>query len=55
MRYGLWGYTFRLGSAKAWFKQDAVDARQWLIDHNLLDQQGLPSWSLRAPLEITDC
>ena len=27
-----WGYTFRLGSAKAWFEQDAEDARQWL-DH----------------------
>ena len=25
-----WGYTFRLGSAKAWFEQDADDAREWL-------------------------
>ncbi len=25
-----WGYSFRLGSAKAWFEQDAEDARQWL-------------------------
>lgn len=42
-----WGYTFRLGSAKAWFEQDAEDARQWLIEHNLLDPQGLPTWGLR--------
>lgn len=42
-----WGYTFRLGSAKAWFEQDAEDARQWLIEHNLLDPQGLPTWDLR--------
>lgn len=25
-----WGYTFRLGSAKAWFEQDADDARDYL-------------------------
>lgn len=42
-----WGYTFRLGSAKAWFEQDAEDTRQWLIDHHVLDQQALPTWKLR--------
>lgn len=26
-----WGYTFRLGSARAWFEQDAADAREWLL------------------------
>jgi hypothetical protein len=31
-----WGYTFRLGSARAWFEHDAEDARAWLIDRNLL-------------------
>lgn len=31
-----WGYTFRLGSAKAWFEQDADDARDWLIERDLL-------------------
>lgn len=31
-----WGYTFRLGSAYAWFTQDADDARQWLIARGLL-------------------
>ena len=28
-----WGYTFRLGSTRAWFEHDAADARQWLLDH----------------------
>jgi hypothetical protein len=32
-----WGYSFRLGSAKAWFEQDADDARIWLQQHGLLD------------------
>jgi hypothetical protein len=31
-----WGYTFRLGSARAWFEHDASDAREWLV------QRGLP-------------
>ena len=32
-----WGYTFRLGSARKWFEQDAEDAQQWLKNRNLLD------------------
>jgi hypothetical protein len=35
-----WGYSFRLGSAAAWFEQDAKDARAWLIRHGLLDDNG---------------
>mgnify|MGYP001567577518 FL=1 len=35
-----WGYTFRLGSALAWFTQDAEDARRWLIRHCLLTPAG---------------
>ena len=27
-----WGYTFRLGSARAWLERDAEDARAWLLD-----------------------
>lgn len=27
-----WGYTFRLGSARAWFEHDAEDARIWLAE-----------------------
>lgn len=31
-----WGYTFRLGSARAWFEHDAEDARAFLDDRGLL-------------------
>ncbi|MEN5118447.1 hypothetical protein ABE488_14100 [Luteimonas sp. TWI662] len=31
-----WGYTFRLGSAQAWFERDAEDARAWLAARGLL-------------------
>jgi hypothetical protein len=31
-----WGYTFRLGSARAWFDEDAEDARLWLQQRDLL-------------------
>jgi hypothetical protein len=31
-----WGYTFRLGSAQAWFEQDADETRAWLIGRQLL-------------------
>ena len=31
-----WGYSFRLGSARAWFEADASDARQWLAVRGLL-------------------
>jgi hypothetical protein len=31
-----WGYTFRLGSARAWFERDAEDARGWLAARGLL-------------------
>ena len=31
-----WGYSFRLGSARAWFEQDAEDARAWLATRGLL-------------------
>ena len=31
-----WGYTFRLGSARAWFEHDAEDARAWLMARELL-------------------
>jgi len=42
-----WGYTFRLGSAKAWFEHDAEDAQQWLIKHNIIAQQQAPTWHYR--------
>ena len=37
-----WGYSFRLGSTRAWFEQDADDARDWLFRHGLIDQQDCP-------------
>lgn len=42
-----WGYTFRLGSAKAWFERDATDALDWLVEHGLVDDQQQPKWKLR--------
>ncbi|MFT3762595.1 MAG: hypothetical protein QM761_08300 [Pseudoxanthomonas sp.] len=30
-----WGYSFRLGSTRAWFEQDATDAKAWLQEHGL--------------------
>lgn len=32
-----WGYTFRLGSARAYVEQDAEDAWAWLQRHGLVD------------------
>lgn len=43
-----WGYSFRLGSTRAWFDRDAEDAKNWLIQHQLLDPNGQPSWRLRT-------
>jgi hypothetical protein len=42
-----WGYTFRLGSARAWFETDADDARAYLLDRGLIDPAGQPSFKLR--------
>jgi hypothetical protein len=42
-----WGYTFRLGSARVWFDQDADDARQWLMRHRLIDADSRVTWRTR--------
>ena len=39
-----WGYTFRLGSTKAWFETDAEDAEEWLINHGIIDANQQPTW-----------
>ena len=44
-----WGYTFRLGSAQAWFEQDADDARRWLLAHRIIDERGRPTGTCRSP------
>jgi len=43
-----WGYTFRLGSAKAWFQGDSQDARDWLGARGLVDARGVVTWQRRA-------
>jgi hypothetical protein len=43
-----WGYSFRLGSARAWFEQDADDARRWLRQHGLLTPTGKPTFQRRT-------
>jgi len=35
-----WGYSFRLGSTRAWFEQDAQDARDWLRAQGIIDAAG---------------
>jgi hypothetical protein len=32
-----WGYSFRLGSTRAWFEHDAEDARAFLIERGLIE------------------
>ena len=39
-----WGYSFRLGSAKAWYEEDAEDAEQWLLKHQIINPQRLPTF-----------
>ena len=43
-----WGYTFRLGSARAWFDGDAEDAREWLLHHRLVTPDTGPTFRLRG-------
>jgi hypothetical protein len=42
-----WGYSFRLGSTRAWFDRDAEDARFFLLNHKLIDESGAPTFTLR--------
>jgi hypothetical protein len=43
-----WGYSFRLGSTRAWFEGDADDARLWLTMHHVCDFSNRLTWSLRC-------
>ena len=43
-----WGYSFRLGSAKRWFEEDAEDARDWLMQYQLIDSEENVRFVLRA-------
>jgi hypothetical protein len=42
-----WGYSFREGSVRAWFRGDGKEARQWLLRHALIDAAERPTWRLR--------
>jgi hypothetical protein len=35
-----WGYSFRLGGTRAWFEQDADQARAWLEARGIIDAAG---------------
>jgi hypothetical protein len=43
-----WGYSFRLGSSRAWFEQDADDARKWLLEAGIILDNNTPSWKLNS-------
>ncbi len=43
-----WGYSFREGSARAWFDGDGVHARAWLAAHSLVDAGGTPTGRVRG-------
>jgi hypothetical protein len=44
-----WGYSFRLGSARAWFEQDAEDARQFLRERAPVLWQRFGAATLASP------
>ncbi|MBS0380598.1 MAG: hypothetical protein JSS29_19120 [Proteobacteria bacterium] len=43
-----WGYSFRLGSTRAWYEGDAADARAWLERHALVAADGRVTGRTRA-------
>lgn len=46
-----WGYSFRLGSTRRWFEEDADDARAWLAGNGLTTAAGEPAFRLRGEQE----
>lgn len=42
-----WGYSFREGSAGAWFAGDGEAARRWLAERGLIDVRDRPTRRLR--------
>ena len=43
-----WGYSFREGSARGWFRGDGREARDWLRVHGLIGADDRPTWALRS-------
>ncbi len=41
-----WGYSFRLGSAQAWFEKDAEDAFEWLVDNKIITSDNKATWAV---------
>jgi hypothetical protein len=42
-----WGYTFRLGSSRAWFEKDAEGACIWLRHNGVVDEGNRPTFQLK--------
>jgi hypothetical protein len=42
-----WGYSFRLGSANAWFNKDADEVCQWLREHQIINMNDEITWKLK--------
>jgi hypothetical protein len=42
-----WGYSFRLGSARAWFEADADDADLWLQHYDIINEEQQITWQCR--------
>lgn len=42
-----WGYSFRLGGTRQWFRHDAEEAHQWLFSNRLINAAGQPLKRLR--------
>jgi hypothetical protein len=43
-----WGYSFRLGSTRAWYMSDAQDAREWLLRACIIDAAGALTGRVRG-------
>lgn len=43
-----WGYSFRLGNTSEWFRHDADDAADFLLNHQLLNESGEATFQLRS-------
>jgi hypothetical protein len=44
----VWGYSFRLGSARAWFESDSFAEQKWLVSYQLLDSDLRPTFGVRS-------
>jgi hypothetical protein len=42
-----WGYSFRLGSTRAWFEEDAEDARLWLLAEGIISMSSATTGQCR--------